>query len=397
VYGTLRRQKVELKDMPGRTFTLNLSLLLVEDNADHAALIQRLGNNAAGNMLRFKHVGQLAAALEVLGQTTRVDAVLLDLSLPDSDLLQTLPAVLAARPDIPIVVLTSLADLEFAATAVKQGAQDYLVKSELSGDLLLRSIHHAIERKKITLELQRSNEELRRFAHTLAHEIRAPLQLLASASELIRVKHAASFDEQSNGFIDSMQAAVNGMSELIRDLLDFAQVGTGSEKSFARVELQTALDAALLLLRHDLDALAATVTHDKLPAISGDEVQLRHLLQNLIGNSLKYGSERAPQIHISAEAAVDNYWTIRVEDNGRGIESEFHEQIFEPLKRFHEPDKIPGSGIGLAFCKRVVEHHGGRLWVRSEPGEGSTFFFTLPAAPEVARYSDASVEPSVSL
>ena len=243
--------------------------------------------------------------------------------------------------------------------------------------MLFRSIHHAIERKKISLELQRSNEELKRFAHTLAHEIRAPLQSLSWASELIRMKQAASLDAESRGFLDNMQTALRDMSKLIQDLLEFAQADTSSDKTFTQVDLQTVLEAALLSLRHDLDTHAAVVTHDTLPQVIGDEVQLRHLFQNLIGNSLKYCGAQPLQVHIAAEATGE-HWTIRVEDNGRGIDPALHQQIFEPLKRFHEPDKIPGSGIGLAFCKRIVEHHNGRIWVESEPDEGSTFFFTLP-------------------
>ena len=362
-----------------------LFVLLVEDDDDHAELILRhLARSRAGSrLLRIERVDRLAAALERLG-AGGVDALLLDLVLPDSRLNATLDAVLAAQPDLPIVVLTSLDDLDFAADAVQRGAQDYLVKSEISGELILRSVRHAIERKTAqrqmrayAAQLERRNEELRRFAHLVAHEVRNPLNVVALSLRLAR--HLGDDPVKLDETISTAEGSVRGLADLVRDLLEFADAEAPSTGQRA-VALDEMLARSLEVLRETLREGRAVVTSDPLPAVLGNPTQLQHLLQNLIGNAVKYRGDEPPAVHLAAEPAADGWSTIRVRDNGRGIEPEDRERVFEMFARVHDPSKIQGTGIGLAFCKRVVENHGGRIWVEPAPGVGSVFCFTLPPA-----------------
>jgi two-component system sensor histidine kinase/response regulator len=360
----------------------SLAVLLVEDNPTHVHIIRRQLEKAADNGLTLHHVDRLATALTRLEQSD-VDALLLDLSLPDSEISQTLPTVLEAHGDLPIVVLTSLDDLDFATRAVQQGAQDYLVKSDLSGPLLLRSIRYAIERKKTqdklesyAAELERSNEHLRGFAHTVAHEVKSPLSVVVACLQMLDHKHRGSFDDETRGFVADANAAIHGMTELVNELLEFARVGSEVEE-FEEVDVEAVFYQAYVMLRPAIRQTGASVTHDPLPTVRGNAVQLRQLLQNLIGNAIKYRGPRHPRIHVGVEGSSDQ-WTFSVQDNGLGILRADQERVFDAFVRLHKQSEIPGTGIGLAFCKRIVEHHGGQLWVDSAPGGGSIFHFTLP-------------------
>lgn len=355
---------------------------MVEDNAVHAEIIRRHLSKAAGDRLTLSEVDCLKDAFQSLA-TSGIDAVLLDLSLPDSEITETLPRFIEAHDDVPVVVLTSLNDLDFATQAVQQGAQDYLVKSDLGGELLLRSIRYAIERKKTqdklesyAVELQRSNEHLKAFAHTVAHEVKSPLTAVSACLQMLEQDHRDKFDDDRWEIVRTAATAARGMAQVVNDLLDFSRIG-GGQQNFETVDLETAFYQAYAAQRPAIKQSGAVVTHDALPHVRGNEVQLRQLLINLIGNAIKYRSDRSPEIHVGCDEG-DDQWTVTVRDNGTGIAAENCERIFEAFVRLQHADRIPGSGIGLAICKRIVENHDGRIWVESVPGEGSTFLFTLP-------------------
>ena len=380
-----------------------LHVLLVEDDDDHAELIRRhLARSRSGaRSARLERVDRLSSALERLGRDG-VDALLLDLNLPDSRLHATLDAVLGAHPELPIVVLTSLDDIDFAAEAVQRGAQDYLVKSEVSGELILRAVRHAIERKaaqrqlqRYAAQLERRNEELRRFAHIVAHEVRNPLNVVSLCLRLVR--QTGGDPAQVDNAIGMAEGSVSGLADLVRDLLEFADAEAPAGDHQV-VSMDDVLARSIEVLRETLREGRATVTGDPLPPVRGHPTQLQHLLQNLIGNAVKYRGDRPPAIHVGADPSPGDGWaTFRVLDNGRGIAPEDHERIFEMFSRMHDPQEIQGTGIGLAFCKRVVENHGGRIWVEPAPGVGSAFCFTLPAAePGQARPDDPPLEAAAS-
>ncbi len=359
-----------------------LAVLLVEDNPMHVHIIRRYLEKAADGTLALHHVDRLSAALERL-EHDDIDALLLDLSLPDSAIGETLPKFLEAHGDLPIVVLTSLDDLEFATRAVQQGAQDYLVKSDLNGQLLLRSIRYAMERKRTqdrlesyAAELQRSNEHLRGFAHTLAHEVKSPLSIVVACLQMLDQKHRGGFDEETSGFVADANAAIHGMTELVNELLEFARVGSEAQE-FEEVDAEAVFYQAYVMLRPAIQQTAAAVTHDPLPTVRGNAVQVRQLLQNLIGNAIKYRSQKRPKIHVGIEGAAEA-WIFSVRDNGLGIPRAEQQRVFDAFVRLHNQDDIPGTGIGLALCKRIVEHHRGQIWVDSAHGGGSIFYFTLP-------------------
>ena len=368
--------------MPSRS----VKLLLIEDNESHAELVRRQLLAVREPRIQVEWVERLSEGVE-RAQASGIDAVLLDLSLPDSPLTETLDRFLSAVPDVPVVVLTTLDDMGMALDAVKRGAQDHLVKAQITPDLLTRSIGYAIERKRsqsqlerYAEELERSNRDFQQFAHVAAHELKSPLWSVSLACDVLADKHREQLDEDSRELLEGMSAAVRQMSQLINDLLEFARLG-GLSKPPEPVDCNQALAQALELLKMQVEQSGAAVTHDGLTTIWAEPTQIRQLLQNLVANAIKYRrDEEPPRIHVAAQR-VGREWVFSVRDNGLGIAPEYHHRIFGLFQRAHDRSKYPGTGLGLAICKRIVEHHGGRIWVESQPGQGSTFYFTLSDQP----------------
>ena len=239
-------------------------------------------------------------------------------------------------------------------------------------------------------QLEQSNERLRGFAQMLAHEVKAPLATVAGCLAMLDQRYGGGLDEEAKAFCRDADVAVRGMSDLVTMLLQFARFESRAQV-FHDVDLESVFYQAYALLREAIREAGAALTHDPLPIVRGDESQLRQLLQNLISNAIKYRSGRPPQIHVSA-AEDDGQWTFSVSDNGRGVPLEHQQRIFEMFVRLPSAEKIPGSGIGLSFCKLIVESHGGRIWLQSALDQGATFRFTLPkrlAAPVVRNESPA--------
>jgi signal transduction histidine kinase len=359
-----------------------IRILLVEDNDTHAHVIERQLKKAGSGIVVIERCTRLELALEHL-KSSEVDILLLDLSLPDSELSSTLPRVIDAHSEVPVIVLTSIDDIDFATRAVSQGAQDYLLKSDINGPLLMRSIHYAIERKKTqerlesyAAELESSNERLKGFAHSVAHEVKSPLTVVSACLQMLEQEHTDQLNVDLLQHVEDANAALRGLTAMVNELLDFSQMGA-NRPNFEEVDLEASFYHAYVCLRPAIKSSGAVITHDPLPTIYGNEVQLRQLLLNLIGNAIKYRSERKPEIHLGAEAGEDQ-WIFRVADNGMGISAEDRERIFDPFVRVNAESQIPGTGIGLALCQRIVEHHAGRIWVEPNKGPGSTFVLIIP-------------------
>ena len=225
-------------------------------------------------------------------------------------------------------------------------------------------------------ELKRSNAELEQFAYVASHDLQEPLRMVASYTQLLGRRYAGKLDKDAHEFMSYIVDGATRMKQLIEDLLAYSRVGTKGQ-DFKPVALEAPLRRALFNLRAGIEEAGAAVTYDPLPTVQGDEVQLGQLLQNLIGNSLKFRSNSVPRIHLGV-SEKDSEYEIEVRDNGIGIEPQYYERIFMVFQRLFNKGEYPGTGIGLAICKKVVERHGGRIWVESHSGEGSSFFFTLP-------------------
>jgi len=230
--------------------------------------------------------------------------------------------------------------------------------------------------KKTLADLERSNKELEQFAYVASHDLREPLRMVASFTQLLAKRYQDKLDADANEFISYAVDGANRMQKMVNDLLSYSRVGVRG-KPFEPTDCTGILNQTLTDLKVAIDENEAIITHDALPVVMGDELQLVQLFQNLIENGIKFRSKEAPRIHISAQEN-GNEWIFTVQDNGIGIDPQYNERIFIIFQRLHGRENYPGTGIGLAICKKIVERHGGRVWVDSQPGNGSTFYFTIP-------------------
>ena len=230
-------------------------------------------------------------------------------------------------------------------------------------------------------ELKRSNQDLEQFASIASHDLQEPLRAVGGFVRLLQQKYEGKLDSEADKFIDFAMDGVSRMSELIRDLLLYSRVATHPGQP-EPTPCEEALKNALANLQSSIEQRSATIQHDPLPIVMADATQLMQLFQNLIGNAVKFCRDGVPpQVHVGANRDGD-HWVLSVKDNGIGIPADQHERVFEVFERLHGRSKYPGTGIGLSLAKKIVERNGGRIWLESTVGEGTTFYFTLSAAPD---------------
>lgn len=227
-------------------------------------------------------------------------------------------------------------------------------------------------------ELRRSNSDLQQFAYVASHDLQEPLRMIASYTQLLAKRYKGKLDSDADDFIGYAVEGANRMQRLINDLLAYSRVTTQG-KVFERVDCNQILEDVLSNLQIAIEENRAVVTHDALPVVTADGGQLSQLFQNLIGNAIKFHGKEPPRVHVSVELR-NNEWQFSVLDNGIGVDPQYAERIFVIFQRLHNREEYPGTGIGLAVCKKIVERHGGRIWVQSPIGRGSIFYFTLPVA-----------------
>jgi PAS domain S-box-containing protein len=268
------------------------------------------------------------------------------------------------RSEFPIELM--LSPLESAeGTLVTAAVRDITTRKKAEANLL-----NKME------ELNRSNEELGQFAYIASHDLQEPLRMVASYTQLLSRRYKGKLDSDADEFIAFAVDGASRMQRLIQDLLAYSRVGTKG-RDLLNVSSEAALQQALKNLRGAIEEKGALVTHDPLPSVLADEMQLIQLFQNLVGNAIKYQSSGIPKVHISATRNGGKKWTFSVKDNGLGIDSQYFEKIFGMFQRLHKREEFAGTGIGLAICKKIVERHGGNISVESEPGHGSTFRFAF--------------------
>ena len=246
------------------------------------------------------------------------------------------------------------------------------------------------DRKQLELKLQTANEQLQQrnqaletsnlalqqFAYSASHDLQTPLRSIVGFAQILQRKYLTQLDDTANQYLQKIIANTKRMQELIQSLLCYARADSAID-ALQAVDLNTVVAEVIQLLDGTLSETGGNVTYTQLPIVSSNHLQMQQLLLNLINNCLTYRSDEPPCVHLCATHS-NNEWTISVADNGIGIDPKYHEQIFGVFKRLHPRDKYPGTGIGLALCRRIVEQHGGRMWVVSEKGKGSTFYFTFP-------------------
>ncbi len=264
-------------------------------------------------------------------------------------------------------------------TAIRDGSGRLRGFSKITRDITERK--RADELIQTTLaELERSNKELEQFAYVASHDLQEPLRMVSSFTQLLAQRYEGQLDEQAKKFIDYAVDGAVRMQRLINDLLAYSRVSTQG-KILETIDSRAALDEALRNLAGSVEESRASVAVDDLPTVRADATQLSQLFQNLIGNAVKFRAAAAPLIRISA-GDLGREWRFSVRDNGIGIENQYAEKVFVIFQRLHTRQEYPGTGIGLAICKRIVERHGGRIWFESEPGRGSTFNFTISKGEE---------------
>ena len=397
-----------------------VKILLVDDRPANLLTLEAILDDLGQELVKA------TSGKEALRHVLREDfaVILLDVKMPDMDGFETATLVRERERSrhTPIVFLTAHKDEEHVFRGYYAGAVDFLykpinpevlrskvsvfvdlsLKTELlrrQADMLqarnselerlaeqrgraeeqIRALNAELEERVRgrTTELSRSNEELRQFAYAASHDLKEPMRTIASYTQLLAQRYRDTLDENGQEFLGYVVDAVRRMDTLLSDLLTYSQHLGSKPTVFSRVNAEAVLVGVLMDLQALIAEAGATVTHDILPDdVPSDFAQLSQVFQNLVSNALKYRGKKPQFIHIGVHDD-DGEWTFTVADNGVGIEAAYQEQIFGVFKRLHGRE-VPGTGMGLAICKKIVERHGGRIWVESEPGVGSTFAFTIP-------------------
>ena len=358
-------------------------LVIDDDDVDRERIRRTLGKYPENFVV--SEAESLDTGIEIAWQDN-IDVVVLDLTLQSTSGLQTLARFRKLAPELPIVLVSGIADEEMALESIRSGAEDFITKEGFENNWFKIVLRNAIERhetrKKLLIyseKLEQANEDLAQFAYVASHDLQEPLRAIQGFGAKLQKEAGDTLTEQWSGYTGRMIDGAERMSQLIHDLLDYSH-HTLNECEFLPVALSACVQAAQQNLRESIDEEQAEVTFGKLPIIKGNLGQLVQLFQNLIGNALKYRCpEHPPRISITS-VATGGGTRILIADNGIGIAKEFQNQIFGLFKRLHRREEYPGTGIGLAICKKVVERHGGKISLESSPGEGCTFCLHFPSS-----------------
>jgi len=356
-----------------------LRALLVEDEAADVELALRALRH--GGFEATADVAQTAEEFTSLVRKNSYDVILADSKLPNWNGMESVEVLRREGLDIPVILVSGALGEQTAVECIKQGAADYVLKDQMTR--LPESVRRAMREKRLRAdhkqaqeELARSNRDLEQFAYVASHDLQEPLRMVATYTQLLAERYQGKLDDSADKYIHYAVDGALRMQKLVQDLLSFSRVGRQG-MALSSTDCNVVVQAALQNLEAAILESGAAVKPDQLPVVMADGSQLAQVFQNLIGNAIKFHGSGAPVIKVTAEAKARE-WIFSVEDNGIGIAAEQVEDIFVIFRRLHTREEYSGNGIGLSICKKIIEHHGGRIWVESEPGQGSTFKFTIP-------------------
>ncbi|MEB3831272.1 ATP-binding protein [Phormidium sp. CCY1219] len=382
----------------------NAEILIVDDRLENLRLLLNILERE-GYVVRCVRSGEMA--LKVLENTTP-DLILLDIQMPEMNGYQICEQ-LKSNPKtraIPVIFISVIDETMDKIKAFRVGAVDYIKKPfqvqevvvRVANQLTIRRLQQQLtyqnerlhaeirdreaaqqQLQQLNQKLERSNQELEEFAYVVSHDLQAPLGTIASYAELLENRSEEHLDAKAKKYIGNIIGGSLRMQGLIQDLLEYSRLGRSRDKGFEMIDCNRVFALAISNLAQTIRQTQAVVTSEgNLPRVWGNSIRLVQLFQNLISNGIKYHQEGKPPVIRVSAVLQENDWVISVEDNGIGIDPKQQGRIFKIFQRLHTETEYPGSGIGLAICKKIVELHGGKIGLRSLPGEGTTFYFTLP-------------------
>jgi signal transduction histidine kinase len=375
-----------------------LRVLLVEDNpADVELVLLALRKD------KFDVSNDVVQSVEEFTlriQATGYDVILADYNLPQWSGMEVLEILRREDLDVPLIVVTGYLGEEKAVECIKQGATDCVLKDHLAR--LPLSVRRALEERRLrqqrrqseeelarkVTELARSNAELEQFAYVASHDLQEPLRMIANYTQLLAERYRGKLDGQADKYIAYAVDGAVRMQALIQDLLKFSRVGK-AEIEPRITECRAVVEQAVKNLQAAVEESSAVVNWNGLPLVMADASQLTQVFQNLIANAIKFHGSETPVIQIDAEKN-DHEWVLTVSDNGIGIPAENWQDIFVIFRRLHTRAEYAGNGIGLSICKKIIERHGGKIWIEAQAKPGCRFKFTLPTeVPKAARGAQA--------
>jgi light-regulated signal transduction histidine kinase (bacteriophytochrome) len=352
-----------------------LSVLVVDDDEADRKLVMRAMKHS-GLSCTFVEKTNVADAVAIC-ERQNFDFAIVDYQMPGQDGLTCIAYLHARVPEIPVVMMTGQGDEVVAAQAIKAGAMDYIPKKLIAAQSIRRIVETVLEKAKLHRKIAEQHDELEKFAAVLVHDLKAPISAIQSFAKYIEtgLREPTPDRETITSHCRQISNAVRRMDALIKTLYKYTQAD--AELAINPVDMDQVMTDAVSDLKGVIDERHARVTCGKLPVVAGDAPELTELLENLIGNGLKYCEAATPTIEVTATQNEKDTWRFAVEDNGIGISEKFRQQIFEPFERLHGTGKYDGAGLGLAICKKIVERHGGAIWCENNEQSGATFFFTL--------------------
>lgn len=366
-------------------------ILVVDDTPDNLRLLSAILTKQDYEVRKALNGFQAISSIKA----DAPNLILLDIKMPDMNGFEVCE-MLKQDPetcDIPVIFISALSDALDKVQAFSVGGTDYITKPFQEAEVLVR-IENQLQIQALQKQLKdqnhalvQTNQALEEFSYIVAHDLQQPLQSIQGYARIMTLQYPELLDTAVNHYIDKILAASGRMQELIQYLLNYAHIGKHSDE-MARVDCNRVLSQALQNLDMAMKESEARVNHDELPVVWGDSMQLVQLFQNLINNAIKFSRPATPPTISITVAPKNEDWLFQVADNGVGISPEYLSSIFEMFQRIDSEKNgvIPGSGIGLAICKKIVESHGGQIWVTSELGSGTAFSFVLPRLQETSQF-----------